>query len=376
MTFRAFFPLLSSAALALCSHIHAQDAQDSVAPESLRAQVFGWPFVEWEKMQPRGGTTQGSDVTLLTEAKKSWKDLQATDLTKVERDRRAILALAGSYRVSFDFLETSGTEPAFSPSRPYFSWATEHVTVLNDAPTAISLQHTLVMYFEKDGEVSGPHLMKHWRQDWQYEDTELHTYRGDLVWKQSAVSSPEGRWSQSVYQVDDSPRYQVMGTWTHEPGLSQWTSDDSWRPLPRREFSVRDDYNVLGGTHTIALNPTGWIHVQNNRKLKVGSDGQIESVLGTEIGISRYEEITEPDLATDFAAEWAKTAPYWAEVRGYWDELFASHDTIRLRETEGGEKLWQVHFGDAVELTAAVPDEDFDPKAAARAAIDRFLIKD
>jgi len=38
----------------------------------ISGHVFGWPFLKSEKMQPRGGTTKGGDVTLFEGAKESW----------------------------------------------------------------------------------------------------------------------------------------------------------------------------------------------------------------------------------------------------------------------------------------------------------------
>lgn len=350
-----------------------ENGGEEVPKEVVRSgHVFGWPFVEWQKMTPRGGTTQGSEVTLSTEPKESWEKLQKEEINLKQRDRLAILSMTGSHRVSFDFLETSGTSESYTPPRPYFSWATEHVSVLEDREDFISLQHALVMFFEDEGEVKGPFVMKHWRQDWQYEAKQRIAYEGELTWRRVQTRGLSGRWLQSVYQVDDSPRYQVMGKWTHEGGQSQWVSDDVWRPLPRREFSVRDDYNVLAGSHTITVGATGWIHVQNNRKLKVENGRPVG--VGTELGISRYEAITEPELSPAYDAEWEKVAPYWAEVRTRWDEIIQEQESFSLKAKDGGESLWQVHFGDAGELTAAVPDEDFDSKKAAREAIARFLI--
>ena len=40
---------------------------------------------------------------------------------------------------------------------------------------------------------------------------------------------------------------------------SAWTGENSWRPLPEREHSVRDDYGVMEGFHRIVITP-GWIH--------------------------------------------------------------------------------------------------------------------
>ena len=186
-----------------------------------------------------------------------------------EKDRAAILSLVGDYRTSFHFLETMGLYGDHEPARPYHSWATEEVRVLEDRGDFISLQHTLVMHFQMpDGSEMEPMVMKHWRQDWTYEDEDLHTFRGDGTWARDRRSSDEvaGSWSQAVWQVDDSPRYEAIGKWMHTGNRSAWTGENSWRPLPRREHSVRDDYGVMEGFHRIVITPTGWIHEQNNWK--------------------------------------------------------------------------------------------------------------
>jgi len=72
--------------------------------------------------------------------------------------------MAGNFRTSFQFTETAGFTDAYTPPRPYFSWGTEQVAVIEDTEEFISLQHTLVMYFQDEsGEVTGPLVMKHWR---------------------------------------------------------------------------------------------------------------------------------------------------------------------------------------------------------------------
>ena len=154
---------------------------------------------------------------------------------------QAIVALAGSYRVSFDFVETMGFREGYQPPKPYFSWGTEHVHVLALEADFVSLQHSLVMFFkDKDGNESGPMVMKHWRQDWRYEDTNLHTFQGKSVWAQETKTAEEvkGKWTQAVYQVDDSPRYEVVGDWSHENGISTWKSESCFcllytSPSPR-----------------------------------------------------------------------------------------------------------------------------------------------
>ena len=339
----------------------------------VQGHVFAWPFTEVEKMQPRGGSSKGTKVTLDGNASAHWKKLQSADLGDLERDHQAILAMTGSHRVSFDFIETMGFAEGYRPPKPYFSWGTEHVQVIKQEEKFISLQHTLVMYFkDKDEKESGPMVMKHWRQDWTYEDTDMHTYRGENTWarKKRSPKSVKGAWSQAVYQVDDSPRYEVIGKWSHQGGMSVWTSESSWRPLPRREFSVRDDYNVLECVHEITVNPTGWVHLQNNRKL-IARDGKLSKYVGQELGVNRYERITAPSL---MAAEETlkKTGAYWAEVREMWNEVSRTKDRFGLKSKVDDKKLYALHFGYAAQVEAGEYDAEAGRKHA-RETVSKFL---
>lgn len=356
----------------------SEDAVKEVPKEEEQStgHVFAWPFMEWKSMIPRGGSSKGADVTLAPGAKDAWKKLNEAGLSKFEQDRRAILAMAGNYRVGFDFIESLGFSENFKPSRPYFSWATENVTLLEDRGEFISLQHTLVMYFkDKDGKEQGPHVMKHWRQDWTFQDKELHEFAGNKTWNRTVAKNSEGRWSQAVFQVDDSPRYEVMGAWNHDGSLHSWQSDNCPRPLPRREFSVRKDYNVLEGFHEITITPNGWVHLQNNRKLQVDPDGK-RTYLGAELGVNRYEEMSSPDLAAAFNKYWEKTSGYWKDVRDTWAATFKENDKLVLRdEDEDGGKLYAEHFEYAGELEKADKQDPAANLKHAKETVAKFLEK-
>ena len=76
------------------------------------------------------------------------------------------------------------------------------VRIIEDKEDFISLQHIMVMFFEQDdGSISDPIVVKHWRQDWHYEDKTINVYIGDNIWKKQTLSDKEiqGKWSQSVY---------------------------------------------------------------------------------------------------------------------------------------------------------------------------------
>lgn len=286
-------------------------------PPSPEPYVFAWPFID-QPMQPRGGTTRGAAVTLATQPSAAWQRLQSPALDARARDRAAILAMAGDYRVSFDFLETVLFTPGAAPARPYRSWGTERIYVVEAREDFVSLQHIMEMFVVDDeGETQGPFVQKHWRQDWRYEPESVLVFAGNGRFELRPVPESErrGRWSQVVYQVDDSPRYGSLGRWTHTADASTWSGDETWRPLPRRESSVRSDYQVLAGRNRITILPTGWVHEQDNEKLVLSEGRQTPTRrLAREIGVNRYEQI----LGFDFDAAdayWQATAPFWALVR-------------------------------------------------------------
>jgi len=333
--------------------------------------LFAWPFVDTSDMAPRGGTTTGPMPEVVTEPTEVWQNLQAKNLTKLERDRRAILAMAGPYRTSFDFLETVGFAPDFTPAKPYRSWTTEYVYVVTDEPEFISLQHILVMVIEqKDGTLSDPMVTKHWRQDWRYQDTDLHEHVSNGTWERTTNSTAEvaGTWSQAVFQVDDSPRYESVGEWRHFPTHSIWEGHQTRRPLPRREFSVRDDYDVLLGTNRHTILPTGWTHEQDNLKMVTDEHGKPDPVtpfLARETGVNRYDRITGFDFSAgdDY---WEATGAFWGMVRDTWTEQFQTWDRVQVEPTIDGDSMMMTVFGKAMQI-AASGGYDAD---AARAELD------
>ena len=341
--------------------------------------TFSWSLEDAKTKLPRGGTSQGPAVKLSSTAQAGWLKLQEEGLSKFERDRMAILAMQGPYRVSFDFLETIPLNQAYQLADPYQSWATEYVYLLEDSRDFISLQHIMVMFYKtKTGEIHGPVVMKHWRQDWKYQDQDLHTYRGKQKWERIRYKKHEvkGKWSQAVFQVDDSPRYEALGTWMHEGNLSSWRSERTARPLPRREFSVRDDYTLLLGYNTHTITPTGWIHEQENYKVKLDSDRSLVSqnpFLVKEIGLNRYEQIVGHDFT---AADnyWKRTAPYWLEVRKAWKQIFKAYGSFRIKKSVKQEKLYQKHFAFAESLQGNRSINQLRLKEHAERSIGDFVI--
>ena len=303
--------------------------------DTARQYTFSWLFSESSEMKPRGGTTTGQTIALDKSLNKRWTALQEPGLSAFDRDRRAILAMSGGYRTSFDFLETVGFTQNHRPAKPYQSWGTEYVYLVQDKGDFISLQHVMVMYFQGDSELSPkPMVMKHWRQDWHFQDTKLLTYQGFDTWQETlhTTDQVQGKWSQSVYQVDDSPRYQALGHWEHDGNYSSWVSEETWRPLPRREFSVRSDYNVLIGTNRHTITPGGWVQEEENLKAKLDLPGKLAlatPILAKELGLARYERIVDHDWkpGDDY---WKKTGPFWKLVRDTWRKVINENVRVAL----------------------------------------------
>ena len=335
-------------------------AYESASPEAAETSryTFAWPLTEG-MLKPRGASTKGPAVTLDKEPAEEWKQLHVAGQSDFERDRHAILAMAGPYRVSFDFLEVARFDPALKPDAPYQSWGTEYVFVSEDRGNFIALQHVLVMrVVQKDGSESEPFVTRHWRQEWRYEADAALVFEGLNAWTLRKI--PEGlrrgAWVQSVYQVDDSPRYAAQGRWQHSDSFSTWIGEETRRPLPRREWSVRNDYQVLVGTNRHTITPTGWMQEENNLKLALEESGKPREAvpyLAREYGVARYERIKDYDFSPG-KAYFEKTEPFWAEVRAAWTEI-GLHGGFVLKNPVDQRQLFVPFFEYAERLADGEP---------------------
>lgn len=250
---------------------------------------------------------------------------------KFQRDREAIRALAGDYHVQFSFRETVSFAKEYQLAASYEPDGYETVRVIQDDGAFISLQHILV-----GNDLWGePGPTKHWRQDWIYEPEELFEYVGHDTWRTRRLDHAErlGKWAQLVYQVDDSPRYAALSEWTHVNGVSSWTSLPTWRPLPRREITKRQDYDVLVSANRHALTPNGWVHEQDNSKLILGDSPRF---LVREQGVNTYtaSQAFDVQIAEQY---WKETRDYWAEVRAEWRGLLNRPGSLSVqRGSESG----------------------------------------
>ena len=240
------------------------------------------------------------------------------------QDRAAILGMAGEFAVTFHFQETVGFQSGYELKKPYTEDAQELVLVAKNEPRQIELQHLLL---------AGGEVIKHWRQVWTFEDTRVCEFRGSDTWRMRDLGADEARgtWTQLVTQVDDSPRYESYGRWTHDAGVSTWTSGHTWRPLPRRESGRSKEYQVIAGTNRHTLTPAGWVHEQDNTKTAV-TDGKATAAIAREIGVNTYRCL-RPDEKADFTAArqmWEKDGTFWNQVTATWLEVQRTQPVIQV----------------------------------------------
>lgn len=284
-----------------------------------------------------------------------------------EADRRAILALAGDYKVTFNFKETMALEAGYELREGHESGAMEMVRVLRDEGDHIVLQHILVLPDDDD------RVVKHWRQDWTFEPERILRYEGGRKWVVEDLE-PEttiGRWAQSVYQVDDSPRYTVLGEWNHHSNYSEWESNAALRPLPRREWSTRDDYNRLLSRHRVTHVPAGWIHEQDNLKLIEGNPSFV--YLTRESGLNTYQKVDDFDF-TPGIEYWEQTGLFWDDVRAAWLELIEKREGFALKGEVDGKPLWRRMFDTALEVKEVGGYQSGDGTERIQAIIDLYLL--
>ena len=105
----------------------------------------------------------------------------AKQSTAFDKDRAAILAMRGEYRVDFHFRETVQLKAGYERHAAKDSGGYETVIVVEDSPDAVVLQHILVG--------PGGVVVKHWRQDWRYEAQSRFEFVADQSWEVRAVDS-------------------------------------------------------------------------------------------------------------------------------------------------------------------------------------------
>ena len=255
-----------------------------------------------------------------------------------QKDIESIKKMCGCYEVEFNFQEIfqASTDSTYKPSPVKKDHGLEWIELIEEAPNKLVLQHLLI--------ANEKMIIKHWRQDWLYENTNLYEFYKDNTWKfnQLKAKDVKGQWTQKVYQVDDSPRYEGTGTWIHKDGKNYWMNITD-TPLPRREETIRKDYNVLERRNIHESTKYGWLHEQDNRKI-IRDDKGNDTEIAKEKGLDIYVKVDDSKCksAQDW---WSENNKLWSNVRAKWQTIFDRNQTISLEEKIEHKQLYRHLFG-------------------------------
>jgi hypothetical protein len=278
-----------------------------------------------------------------------------------KKDIKAIKSMCGCYEVKFNFTETfeyPKDSATYKASKTKHDYGLEWVELVEDQPNKISLQHLLIVGTGEND------IVKHWRQDWLYENTDMYYFFKDQTWKFNKLPAKniKGQWTQKVFQVDDSPRYEGSSTWVHIDGTDYWKNTTD-APLPRREHTKRDDYNVLKRRNIQEITSFGWIHEQDNDKI-IRDDKGNDVLLAQEKGMDIYTKVE--DSKCKLAQNWWKNnTEVWKKVRSKWEKIYATNKDLSLQKKVDKKSLFSVLFD--LKPTATQAEVD--------AIIDAFVIK-
>lgn len=267
--------------------------------------------------------------------------------SKKEKDVEAIKSMCGCYKVNFDFAETF----EYSEDTSYVGSAVKHdkglewVELVENNENKLVLQHLLIV-----GPPQNQSVVKHWRQDWLFENTELYMYDHNNTWRfiQLPKAQVKGQWTQKVYQVDDSPRYEGTATWVHVDGKSFWENTTD-APLPRRERTKRNDYNVTVRTNKHEITSKGWIHDQDNLKV-VREENKDDFILAKEKGLNTYTKV-EDSLCKTAQNWWTENQDTWAMVRSKWNTVFSKNTDLVLKKSVDGKPLFGYLLAEDFDVT-------------------------
>ena len=270
-----------------------------------------------------------------------------------QKDIESIKKMCGCYEVEFNFQEIfqASTDSTYKASPVKKDHGLEWIELIEEAPNKLVLQHLLI--------ANEKMIIKHWRQDWLYENTNLYEFYKDNTWKfnQLKAKDVKGQWTQKVYQVDDSPRYEGTGTWIHKDGKDYWMNTTD-APLPRREETIRKDYNVLERRNIHEITKYGWLHEQDNRKI-IRDDKGNDTEIAKEKGLDIYVKV---DDSKCLAAQewWTENNKLWSNIRAKWETIFDQNKTISLEEKIEHKQLYRHLFGLKSDAKKAASDKIID----------------
>ena len=279
---------------------------------------------------------------------------------KKNKDIEAIKKMCGCYEVTYNFAETFNysKDSLYKPSKIKISGSLELAVLVEDENDLISIQHILQV-----GDPSNPMIVKHWRQDWLYENKNTYIFNANNSWIYNDKNKKEvkGQWTQKVFQVDDSPRYEGSASWVHVDGKSYWENTTP-APLPRREYTIRSDYNLTMRGNRHEITKYGWLHDQDNSKIKrvMGKD---DLIIAKEKGYNTYKKVND-NRCSVAKKWWIDNSKKWAIVRSKWEQIFNKKVDLYLKPKIDNRALYIYLFDDKIK-----------DKESINSLIESFVIK-
>jgi len=267
-------------------------------------------------------------------------------------DRKVIDNFCGCFDVDFKYAET------FAPNGDYkyherdeTPAGTELSLAIEQTDKRVVIQHLLV--------INDSVIVKHWREEWTYENPVIWKYTGDRTWVKETVKAEQvkGKWTQTIWEVSDEPRYQGFSQFVNMDNKLIWQSTAD-APLPRREYSVRSDYNILKRTNRMNITDSGYVHEQDNVKINRANGKDV--VLVEEKGLNTYKRI-DNKLCNPALKYWDKNHVYWDKVRKAWENYIATTNVIKLKFKVDGKLLHEYLYA---------LNKDYNSKKVAEADID------
>lgn len=279
--------------------------------------------------------------------------------------KKYVDSLCGCFDVEFKYAETFAPDEEYKfREREGINGGTELTFPVEVSNNKIVMQHLLI--------VSEGMIVKHWREDWSYENPEIWKFQGDNKWIKVRLPQDKvkGKWTQAVWEVSDAPRYQGAAEWVTLDGKTFWQNTTD-APLPRREYTTRNDYNILKRTNRLVLNNKGYVHEQDNEKI-LRKDG-VDRLLVEEKGKNTYVRVDDKNCDAG-RAYWEKTKPYWTKVRQAWENYLNSHSTVTLKNSVDDKVLHDHLFALSKEYTSGkLKEKNID--ASVKALLEKFWIE-
>lgn len=253
--------------------------------------------------------------------------------SQLKQGKENINKLCGCFDLDFKYAETFSPDSGYTfKNRERFT-GKELVIPISTSKDKMVLQHLLI--------INDNFIIKHWREDWKYQAADLLVYQGNKKWIKQTIptSKSKGKWTQTVWEVDDAPRYQGTGTWISNQEKTYWENTSN-APLPRREYTTRNDYHILKRGNRIVVSNNGWVHDQDNDKIALVNG--VETLIAQEKGVNIYHKIKDENCLSA-KKWWGENGAFWNTIRYAWEEVIKNQPTIVLNSKIDNKRLDE-HF--------------------------------